>query len=102
MKNKKTTKVLIIIISVLIPVVIAFIFFSPKLKKLAGIPEKAIVIATSGLYLRAERDAASTSLGIYPTGSEIIVVDRLTDPDWWRVKTADGQTGYMYSTYLKI
>lgn len=52
------------------------------------------------LRLRAQGNFDSDTINSYYTGTVVEILS--TSGSWYRVKTPDGKTGYMYNTYLKL
>ncbi len=61
----------------------------------------ATVISEDVLYLRDEPSMDGEIIGRYRKGSKVEILSTKYR-NWVKVKTARGQTGYMYKTYLSI
>lgn len=98
--KNNTTKLLLILVLILVPVA-GVIIAAPKLKKL--INQTATVNVKTVLYLRNEpnSDDPQNILSSYPGGTIVTVTDT-TNAKWWKVITPDGLEGYMYSAYLTV
>jgi carboxyl-terminal processing protease len=56
------------------------------------------VYARNGGQVRSQPDGRADLLVKMPTNAEVHATGKSADGKWWRVTTADGQTGYMHRT----
>lgn len=64
-------------------------------------PTEWAVVTASRLRLRSEpRIAAGNILALFPLGTEVGVLENLGD--WIRVRTPNGQEGFMFAQYLRL
>lgn len=59
------------------------------------------VTAPSGLNLRAGASTSTKVLAAYGQGTQVTVLERVNN-EWYKVKTADGKTGYMNAVWLSV
>lgn len=59
------------------------------------------VTAPSGLNLRAGASTSTKVLAAYGQGTQVTVLERVNN-EWYKVKTADGKTGYMNAAWLSV
>lgn len=59
------------------------------------------VTAPSGLNLRAGASTSTKVLAAYGRGTQVTVLERVNN-EWYKVKTADGKTGYMNAAWLSV
>ena len=60
------------------------------------------VLTESGarLHLRSGASLQAKIIGAYKVGTEVVIIDRLTDTEWSEVITPDGKRGWMWKEYL--
>lgn len=60
------------------------------------------VLTGSGarLHLRIGASLQAKIIGAYKVGTEVVIIDRLTDTEWSEVITPDGKRGWMWKEYL--
>ena len=56
---------------------------------------------SSNLNIRQEASTDGAIIAIAAEGETVTLVEQTSD-EWWKVKTADGQEGYVYARYLQI
>ena len=66
-----------------------------------GIYGTGKVTAPSGLNLRAGASTSTKVLAAYGQGTQVTVLERVNN-EWYKVKTADGKTGYMNAAWLSV
>ncbi|MDE5637856.1 MAG: SH3 domain-containing protein, partial [Alistipes sp.] len=54
----------------------------------------------SAVNLRAGASSSTAAIGQIPLGEEVDALSR--DGDWYRVKTADGKTGYVHNSFIAM
>ena len=62
----------------------------------------ALTVATedSNLNIRQEPSTDAAIVGKAAKGESVTLVEQTSD-DWWKVRTADGEEGYAYASYLR-
>jgi carboxyl-terminal processing protease len=58
------------------------------------------VYAKSGGQVRVQPDSRTALLVKLPTNAEVHATGKSADGRWWRIATADGQTGYMHKSVV--
>ena len=61
----------------------------------------SLTVATdeSNLNIRQEPSTEAAIIGKAAKDESVTLVEQSSD-DWWKIKTADGEEGYAYATYL--
>lgn len=59
-----------------------------------------VVTESSNLNIRQEASTEGEIVGKAAKGETVTLVEQTSD-EWWKVKTADGEEGYVYARYLQ-
>lgn len=70
------------------------------LMPLAALADTFAVVRGGRLNLREYPSTGSRSLGKYSSGTWVRLIEPANNGTWWSVRTMDGRSGYMASSYL--
>jgi len=72
----------------------------PQSEQVSFVAQNQTVYAKNGGQVRAQPDGHAALLAKLQTNTEVTATGVSSDGKWWRVTTADGQTGYMHKTVV--